>query len=287
MSGAPAASSHYSHTCKPAHHSPPHPRSLHKSKKESDREGRRDPERKKCERLGGWENSPLDVCGVRCAQQQGDWHSGREMPTPGSWTVSCFAKGALCYIRYGITGEGAACDEAEAGWALQLRFVFLQHSCWGHYHMLLLLLLLHHCRSQMCALLEDWVQKSTFRRHYDTERDYGRTGLDLVFICVWTNLPHYDCADSLCNTSIFFTKWHSYLLFDLASVGSFVSAHALTLWYRSCEAVFTVQAVGTVDLYCMSSMFLVLLCVHQVCCQAAAACVDPHPAGDIWLSGTS
>lgn len=157
MSRAPASSSHYIHTCKPAHHSPPQPRSLHKSKKESDREGRRDPERKKCERLGGWENSPLDVCSVRCAQRQGDWHSGREMPTPGSWTASCCAKGALCYIRYGITGEGAACDEAEAGWALQLRFVFLQHSCWGHYHMLLLVLLLHHCRSQMCALLVDWV----------------------------------------------------------------------------------------------------------------------------------
>lgn len=45
-SRAPVSPSHYSHTCKPAHSSPPRPRSLHKSKKESDRGGRRDSERK-------------------------------------------------------------------------------------------------------------------------------------------------------------------------------------------------------------------------------------------------
>lgn len=83
------------HTCKPAHSSPPHLCSLHKSKKESDREGRRDSERKKCET--GWvgEQSPLDICSIRCCAQQWQGHRERQQKIhiPRSCVVSCTTEG--------------------------------------------------------------------------------------------------------------------------------------------------------------------------------------------------
>lgn len=90
------------------------------------------------------EQSPLDICSIRCcAQQQGTGRKKqKDSHTPGSCLVSPTAKRALHHIRYGITGDWGKVVMwlppplfvFQGALTLQQGLVILQNRCWGEHH---------------------------------------------------------------------------------------------------------------------------------------------------------